>query len=69
MFENHNIASIMSRPGYSYDNSPAESFFVTIKKELIYRKSYGSIEDVEYDIFEYIELFTIENGFALCWFI
>lgn len=57
MLESHNITSSMSRPGCPYDNSPAESFFATIKKELIYRKNYVRIEDVENDVFEYIELF------------
>jgi transposase InsO family protein len=57
MLENHNIVSSMSRPGCPYDNSPAESFFATLKKELIHRKSYDKPEEVEKDIFEYIELF------------
>lgn len=38
-------------------NSCVESFFASLKKELIYKKNYGTIEDVKADIFRYIELF------------
>jgi transposase InsO family protein len=57
MLEENNIISSMSRPGCPCDNSPVESLFATMKKELIYRKNYDRIEEVENDIFEYIEIF------------
>jgi transposase InsO family protein len=57
MLEDNGIISSMSRPGCPYDNSCAESFFATIKKERIYRRSYDTIEDVKKDLFQYIELF------------
>jgi transposase InsO family protein len=47
----------MSKPGCPYDNSCVESFFATLKKECIYRKEYMHINEVEKDLFEYIELF------------
>ncbi len=47
----------MSRPGCPYDNACLESFFSTAKKERIYRKEYGTLEEVKSDLFEYIELF------------
>jgi len=40
-----------------YDNSCVESFFATIKKERIYRKEDGTIEEVKADLFQYIEIF------------
>ncbi len=57
MLEENGIISSMSRPGCPYDNSCAESFFATIKKERIYRRNYDTIEDVKKDLFQYIELF------------
>jgi len=57
MLENNGIQGSMSRPGCPYDNSCAESFFATIKKECIYRKNYITMEDVKRDMFRYIELF------------
>ena len=32
-------------------------FFASLKKELIYRKKYDTIEEVKTDVFRYIELF------------
>ena len=47
----------MSKAGCPFDSSCVESFFATTKKECIYRKSYATMEDVENDMFQYIELF------------
>ena len=47
----------MSKPGCPYDNSCAESFFASLKKEKIYRRKYDTMEDVKKDVFWYIELF------------
>ena len=47
----------MSRPACPYDNSYAESFFATLKKEQIYKRKYDTMEEVRRDMFEYIELF------------
>ena len=57
MLEQYGIRSSMSRPGCPYDNSCAESFFATIKKECIYRRKYATLEEVKTDVFEYVELF------------
>jgi len=47
----------MSAPECPYDNSCVENFFASLKKELIYRKKYDTIEEVKTDVFRYIELF------------
>lgn len=47
----------MSSPGCPYDNACSESFFATLKKERIYRKSYVGLEDFKRDMFRYIEIF------------
>ena len=46
----------MSRKGNCYDNAFAESFFATLKKELIYRNHYKTKSDAKKAIFEYIEV-------------
>ena len=57
MLRHYQIVPSMSAPGCPYDNSPVESFFATLKRELIYRKKYATIEEIRTDIFRYIELF------------
>jgi putative transposase len=46
----------MSRKGNCYDNAFAESFFATLKKELIYRNTYKTREEARLAVFEYIEV-------------
>ena len=57
LLEDNGVTASMSAPGCPYDNSCMESFFASLKKELIYRKKYSTMEEVETDIFEYIEMF------------
>ena len=47
----------MSKAGYPYDNSAMESFFASLKEEFFYRREYATIDDVERDLFYYIEVF------------
>jgi putative transposase len=47
----------MSRRGNCWDNAVAESFFGSLKQELIYRHSYTSKIQATMSIFEYIEIF------------
>lgn len=47
----------MSRKGTPYDNACAESFFSTIKLELVYHEHYATREQVQVAIFEYIEVY------------
>ena len=47
----------MSRKGNCYDNAVTESFFHTLKTELIYRTKYKTREEARISIFEYIEIF------------
>ena len=42
---------------HCYDNAMAESFFKTLKTELIYQKRYKTRQEAKQDIFEYIEVF------------
>jgi putative transposase len=47
----------MSRKGDCYDNAPMESFFHTLKTELIHHRQYATRQDATRDIFAYIEGF------------
>lgn len=51
------IHQSMSRKGNCYDNAVAESFFKTLKTELVHRNKYTSRIKAEESIFEYIENF------------
>ena len=47
----------MSRKGNCWDNAVAESFFSTLKMELVYRTDFAMREEARAAIFEYIEVF------------
>jgi putative transposase len=47
----------MSRRGNCWDNAVAESFFASLKKERIKKRSYKNRALAEQDVFEYIEAF------------
>ena len=51
------IIRSMSRKGNSWDNSVSESFFKTLKVELIYQNHYQNKQEAELSISEYIEIF------------
>jgi transposase InsO family protein len=51
------IRCSMSRKGDCWDNSVAESFFSTLKKELIYRKTFATRKGARRDILDFIEVF------------
>ncbi len=47
----------MGSRGDCYDNAVAESFFATLKKELIHGRSWPSKAELRTEVFEYIEVF------------
>lgn len=51
------IETSMGNKGCAYDNSAAESFFATLKKDLIHRQSWPTREEARRAIFDYIEVF------------
>ena len=53
----NNIISFISKPGCPYDNSCVENFFATTKRECLNRRRYDKMEEIENDIFEYIQIF------------
>jgi transposase InsO family protein len=52
-----NIQRSMSAKGDCWDNAVAESFFKTLKTELVYHHKYETHGQAELSIFEYIETF------------
>lgn len=57
LLKKRQITCSMSRKGNCYDNACAETFFSTIKCEMLYHKKYITREEVRRDIFWYIEIF------------
>lgn len=57
MFTKYRIKQSMSRKGECHDNAVAESFFGTLKSELIHQTRYKTREEARNSIFEYIEVF------------
>jgi putative transposase len=53
----HGMIPSMSRTGNCWDNACVESFFGTLKRELVYHRHYATREEATQDIFEYIEVF------------
>lgn len=53
----HGVQCSMSRKGNCWDNAVAESFFHTLKVELVYHRRYQTRKEAREDIFDYIEVF------------
>ncbi len=56
MAQNEFIGS-MSKKGDCWDNAVAESFFHTLKVELVHRYIFKTREEAKQKIFEYIEIY------------
>ncbi len=57
LLKKYGIIQSMSRRGNCHDNAVAESFFHTLKTELIHHEIYHTKEQAKRSIFEYIEVF------------
>lgn len=53
----HQVRQSLSRPRQCWDNAVAESFFATLKTELVYRQALTTIPAARSAVFEYIEVF------------
>jgi transposase InsO family protein len=51
------MVASMSRAGDCYDNAPTESFWATLKKELMSDRAFATRTEARAAIFEYIEVF------------
>ncbi len=57
LLDEHGYQCSMSRKGNCWDNAVAESFFHSLKMELIYQRRFETREEAKQAIFEYIEVF------------
>jgi len=53
----NNITQSMSRKGNCWDNAVAESFFKTLKSNLVYKTYFYTKKQAKAEIFEYIEVY------------
>ena len=53
----HGVRASMSRKGNCYDNAAQESFFHSLKTELVYREHYRTRDEARASVFDYIEAF------------
>jgi len=51
----------MSRRGNCYDNAAMESFWSTLKLELVYRRIFATRKEARADLFDFIEVFYNRN--------
>lgn len=57
LLSKHGITCSMSRRADCWDNAPMESFFASLKKELVHDADFASRAEARAAIFEYIEVF------------
>ena len=61
MLKCYGMISSMSRKGNCWDNSVAESFFASLKKERTMRTIYKNQIEVQKDVFDYVYMFYNSN--------
>jgi transposase InsO family protein len=57
VLQNAQAIASMSRKGNCYDNAAMESFWSTLKQELIYRRHFKTRDEARQAIFDFIEVF------------
>jgi len=57
LLDRYGFVQSMSSTGHCYDNALMESFFHTLKTELIYFEKYRTKQEARGSVFEYIEIF------------
>ena len=57
LLDQFHMSASMSRKGDCYDNAPMESFWGTLKNELVHHRCYGTRREAVREITEYIEVF------------
>jgi transposase InsO family protein len=55
--DRHGIRQSMSRKGDCWDNAPMESFFHTLKTELVMHCDYKTRDQAKASLFDYMEVF------------
>jgi len=57
LLDSFGLTASMSRKGNCFDNAPMESFWGTLKQELVHHRRYRTRQEAIRDIAEYIEVF------------
>jgi putative transposase len=57
LLKKHGMLRSMSGKGNCYDNAVAESFFSSLKNEIVHHRDYHTRDEARTEIFEYVELF------------
>ncbi len=57
ILDRHGLKASMSRKGDCYDNAPMESFFGSLKTELVNQARFRTRREAKAALFEYIEIF------------
>ena len=57
LLQHNTLLCSMGRTGCCYDNAAMESFFHSLKVELVHREFYTTRDDARQSIFEYIEVY------------
>jgi len=57
LLQNHGLCASMSATGHCYDNAAMESFWSTLKTELVHRRQWRSRAEAKLAVFEYLETF------------
>jgi putative transposase len=55
VLQQHGCVQSMSRKGNCWDNAVAESFFKTLKMELVYLRTFNTRSQAKREVLEYIE--------------
>ena len=58
---NLKVTQSFSAPGVPYDNSIAEAFFASLKKEELHRRVYDTLDELEISVSDYIDFFNNER--------
>ena len=57
LLKKHGVIQSMSRKGNCWDNAVAESFFKSLKNELVYQTTFYTKKQAKQEIFKYIEFY------------
>ncbi len=57
LLEDHGLRQSLAAPGQCWDNAVAESFWATLKEELVYQHSWPTRARARHAIFEFVEVF------------
>jgi putative transposase len=57
LLEEHGMRQSLAAPGQCWDNAVAESFWSTLKEELVYQHSWPTRAQARHAIFEFVEVF------------